>query len=179
MSRLQHFLKRALLVVGFVAAGAASAGQSLWALPDEFVDEFGVKAQLSHWAGPKTIVSMEYTACKFVCGVNWRRLVDIQAEADKHKMDVKFLVISLDPKNDTPAEWRDYRKVRDLKRDNWTFVTGSRAATDKVVALLGVKWWVFNDSIMHDFKLVRIEKDGRAAATMVTFDDPAYEFLTR
>jgi cytochrome oxidase Cu insertion factor (SCO1/SenC/PrrC family) len=105
--------------------------------------------------------------------------VDIQAEADKRKLDVKFLVISLDPKNDNPAQWREYRRVRDLKRDNWTFVTGNRAATDKVVATLGIKWWIFDDSIMHDFKLIRLDKDGRTAATMVAFDASAYEFLTR
>lgn len=176
---MRNLLRQALLVLAFIASGTVSAGQSLWALSDEFVDEFGVKAHLSHWAGPTTVVSMEYTACKFVCSTNWRRLVDIQAEADKRKMDVKFLIISLDPKNDNPAEWRDYRKVRDLKRDNWTFVTGSRAATDKVVANLGIKWWIFNDSIMHDFKLIRLDKDGRTAATMVAFNDPVYEFLTR
>ena len=120
---------------------------------------------------------MEYSDCTFVCSTNWRRLVDIQAEADRQNTPVNILIISLDPAHDTPAAWRDYRKMRNLSRKNWNFLTTDRATTDKVVKFLGIKWWYFNDSIMHDFKVLRLDHAGKVVAVMDTFDEPARDFL--
>ncbi|MCX7239706.1 MAG: SCO family protein [Burkholderiales bacterium] len=167
-----------VLVAFCCLVGSASAAPGLWQLRDEFTDEFGTKATLSHWAGAQTVVSMEYSACKFVCSTNWRRLLEIQAEADKQKIAVRFLIVSLDPVNDNPAAWRDYRKVRGLTRNNWTFVTGNRKATDNVVAALGVKWWIFNDSIMHDFRVLRLSETGTRLALMDNFEQSPAAFLS-
>jgi len=167
----------ALLLVSLQGLVHAAAG--LWQVSDDFVDEFGTRARLSHWAGPETIVAMEYSECRFVCTINWRKLVDIQAAADRQRRQVRFLIVSLDPAHDTPAAWRDYRKLRGLDRPNWNFVTGSRSATDKVVGALGVKWWYFNESIMHDFRVLRLSADGQVLAVMNNFDQPADAFLGR
>jgi len=177
--RCKFLLSIGLVFAGFVLALPSALAANLWQLEDEFVDEYGTRARLSHWAGAQTVVAMEYSACKFVCTVNWRRLQDIQAEADRQKIALNFLIISIDPKNDSPAAWRDYRKVRDLNRSNWNFVTGNRKATDRVVASLGVKWWLFDDSIMHDFKVLRLNPAGQALAVMDNFDDPVARFLKR
>jgi cytochrome oxidase Cu insertion factor (SCO1/SenC/PrrC family) len=156
---------------------ASSPMSGIWQLPNEFVDEFGKRAKLVHWAGSQTVVSMEYSACKFVCTVNWRRLQDIQAEADKRHINLRFLIVSLDPGNDTPSAWRDYRKLRGLTRDNWTFVTGDRTATDRVVSALGVKWWWFNESIMHDLRILRLNDRGERLGLMDNYEDSASAFL--
>ncbi len=167
------------VILGFIGClHTASASQGLWQIQDAFTDEFGTRAQLSHWAAPQTVVSMEYSACKFVCSSNWRRLLEIQAEADRQNVALRFLIVSLDPKNDTPAAWRDYRKVRGLARSNWTFVTGNRQAMDKVVAELGVKWWMFNDSVMHDFRVLRINGLGVKQAVMDNFEQTPAWFLS-
>jgi cytochrome oxidase Cu insertion factor (SCO1/SenC/PrrC family) len=170
-------LARTLLAGLLLAGGSAHALGGLWQLPDEFVDEYGVQARLSRWAGAQTIVAMEYSACKFVCSTNWRRLQDIQSEADRRKIALRFLIISLDPAHDSPSAWRDYRKLRGLQRDNWSFVTGSRAATDRVVASLGVKWWTFDDAILHDFLVTRLDAQGRRVAVMNNYNAPASALL--
>ena len=179
MCAARRLLLLLILVFGPATAGLAQAAQGLWQLPDEFVDEFGTRARLSRWAGPQTIVSMEYSACKFVCSTNWRRLLDIQDEADRRHIPLRFLIISLDPSHDSPSAWRDYRHVRGLKRDNWSFVTGSRTGTDRVVGMLGVKWWNFNETIMHDFRVLRLNELGQRVALMDNFEDPASAFLSR
>jgi cytochrome oxidase Cu insertion factor (SCO1/SenC/PrrC family) len=173
------FIRTCCVFASLFLCQLATATQGLWQLDDDFVDEHGTRAHLSHWAGAQTVVAMEYSACKFVCTVNWRRLQNIQAEADRQKITLNFLIISLDPKNDSPAAWRDYRKVRDLKRSNWNFVTGNRKATDRVVAVLGVKWWLFDESIMHDFKVLRFDAAGHKLAEMTNFEDPVDRFLKR
>ncbi|MGI9135391.1 MAG: hypothetical protein ACR2I0_15855, partial [Rhodoferax sp.] len=67
--------------------------------------------------------------------------------------------------------------VRGLTRTNWNFVTGNRSATDKVVAALGVKWWIFNDSIMHDFRVLRLNEAGVRVALMDNFEQTPAGFL--
>ena len=171
------FLRVVTGIAIFLLGVASQAAQGLWGLQDSFIDENGKRAVLSQWAGPQTVVSMEYSACKFVCSTNWKRLLDIQAEADRQQLKLRFLVISIDPANDSPAAWREYRQVRGMTRSNWSFVTGNRAATDKAVAALGVKWWYFNDNIMHDFRILLIGASGEQLAVMRTFDEPARSFL--
>jgi cytochrome oxidase Cu insertion factor (SCO1/SenC/PrrC family) len=172
-----------LLLVGLALAvlwvGSAAAS-SLWALPGDFVDEQGRMRRLAEFAqpdGPATVVAMEYTECRFVCSIAWRRLTDVQAEADRRGMPVRFVILSLDPAHDTPALWREYRQMRGLKRDNWVFLTGSRAATDAAVQRLGVRWWLYNGAIMHDFRIMRLDAQGRVAKVLDNYDDPVASLL--
>ncbi len=177
--KIHRALCALLLCAGLAGAGATQAAPALWQLRNEFVDEFGTRAKLPHWAGPQTIVAMEYSACKFVCTINWRRLIDIQDEADRRQLPLRFLIISLDPANDSPAAWRDYRKLRGIQRSNWHFVTGNRLATNHVARVLGVKWWYFNDAIVHDFRVLRVNDRGDIQAVMERFDELASDFLAR
>lgn len=175
---MTRVVRQILCGTALCAAVAAHGATSLWGIQDTFVDETGKRASLSHWAGAQTVVSMEYSACKFVCSTNWKRLLDIQAEADRQSLPVRFLIVSIDPMNDTPAAWRDYRQARGMTRTNWAFVTGNRSATDKVVSALGVKWWYFNEAIMHDFRILRLNSVGEQVAVMQSFDESAATFLT-
>ena len=171
----------AVLLAGLCLFVAQARAGSLWTVPGEFLDEQGRARRLSEFAqpdGPLTIVAMEYTECRFVCSIAWRRLTDLQAEADKRGQRVRFVILSLDPAHDTPALWREYRAMRGLTRDNWVFLTGNRAATDAAVRLLGVRWWLYNDAIMHDFRIVRLDAQGRSAKVLDSYDEPVAALLT-
>lgn len=160
--------------------GMPARAASLWTVAGEFVDEQGHGRQLAEFAKPDapiTIVAMEYTECRFVCSIAWRRLVDLQAEADRRGQRLRFLILSLDPAHDTPALWREYRQMRGLKLDNWTFLTGSRASTDQAVQRLGVHWWLYNGAIMHDFRIVRLDAQGQVARVLDTYDQPVASLL--
>jgi len=150
----------------------------LWALPGDFVDDAGQRLTLARLAGANTVVAMEYTACRFVCSVSWRKLSEIQAEADKRGLPLRFVLISIDPAHDTPALWREYRQARGLQRDNWRFLTGNRAATDAVAALLGVRWWLYDGQVMHDFRILRLDAQGRVRQAMMAYDLSAAQFLS-
>jgi protein SCO1/2 len=162
----------ALVIVGPVQAA------NLWQLGDEFTDDRGSRIQLGKLAGRMVVVSMEYTECRFVCSINWRKLTEIQDEADRRKLPVQFVILSLDPSNDTPEAWREYRKARGLKRENWHFVTGNRLATDRVVGTLGVRWWLYDGHIMHDLRILRLDEKGRVRSVIDGFDQPVSAFLS-
>lgn len=165
--------------LGLWAPHAWAAG--LWSVPGDLVDELGHVRRFAEFAepdAPPTIVAMEYTECRFVCSTAWRRLIDLQSEADKRGQGLRFVIVSLDPAHDTPALWREYRQMRGLRRDNWVFLTGNRALTDAVVRLLGVHWWLYHEAIMHDFRIVRLDRQGRVAKVLDRYDVPIDVLLT-
>lgn len=168
-------MQRRAALLGLLAAAPAarpSPPPSLYALRDWWLDDAGEPAQLQRWRGQPVIVSMEYSACRFICSANWRRLQQVQAEADRRGQEPQFVVLSIDPDNDTPATWRAYRREKGLQRRNWHFLSAARPATERAAAWLGVRWWMFDGHLMHDFKIVRLDADGRLAAAMSSFDEP-------
>lgn len=161
-----------LLFFNSLAAGAGPLD-----LTDVWLDDAGKPVTLSRWRGRPVVMSMEYSNCRSICSIAQRKLQQIQVEADRRKLDLEFIVVSLDPKNDTPASWREYRKARDVPMPNWHFLTGSRGATDRMVRELGVKWWYYDEHIMHEIRIVRLAPDGEFVKVMKTYDMTAAEFL--
>jgi protein SCO1/2 len=84
----------------------------------EFVDDHGAARALSEWQGQPVIIAMAYGACRSICSTTLRTLEELQARADHDGVRVVFLVVSIDPAEDTPQAWADYRKARRLDRPN-------------------------------------------------------------
>ncbi|MDT9001389.1 SCO family protein [Paucibacter sp. APW11] len=167
----------AAVAAGGGGTGLAGGGTTLWQLPGRFVDEHERAHTLANFAGQPAVVAMEYSECRFVCTVNWRKLVEIQAEAERRGQKLSFFVISIDPEHDTPALWREYREMRGMKRDNWHFLTGKRADTDLVAKTLGIRWWLYDGRVMHDFRILRLDARGQVLRAMDAFDISAASFL--
>lgn len=167
---------RALFAVLAVllAASAAAAGANLYDAQQPLVDDRGWRTTLGAWRGKPAIVSMEYANCRFVCSQTLARLKDIQAAADAAGRRFDFIVVSLDPKNDTPEAWVRYRKARGVERGNWAFLTATVADTPALARLFGVKYWLFDGHIMHDFRVLRVDAEGSVVDVMESYDaDPA------
>jgi len=167
----------ALLGILTLASAGAAGGPSLYDSTVPLVDDRGWRTTLSAWRGRPAIVSMEYANCRFICSQTLARLKDIQTAADAAGRRFEFVVVSLDPRNDTPEAWRRYRKARGVERGNWTFLTASEADTPAMAQLLGVKYWLFDSHIMHDFRVLRLDAEGRIVGVMETYDASAEAFV--
>jgi protein SCO1/2 len=174
-TRLRKWLGLTVLVAASLAS--AHARPSLFSVDGPWVDETGQRTPLSRWQGRPAVVAMEYSACRFICSVYWRRLMDLQQEADRRGVDLQFVILSIDPEHDTPAAWREYRQARNLQRANWHFLTSDRTSTTRAAALLGVHWWYADGHLMHDFKVVRLDTQGGVAAALTTYDEPVTRLL--
>ena len=163
-------LLRVLLLAALLAAPTVRAAESLHDLPYRWVDDKGQSVQLQHWHGRPAILTMEFSNCTFVCSITLKRLQDLQAAMDRRGKQLDIIVVSIDPKNDTPASWTAYRRARGLDRPNWIFLTGKEADTARLARLVGIAYWYYDEHLMHDFKLVRIDPDGRIRKMLDTFD---------
>jgi cytochrome oxidase Cu insertion factor (SCO1/SenC/PrrC family) len=145
-----------------VRAAPASAYQ----LDLNFTDDHGVARELAHWQGRTVVIAMAYGACRSVCSTTLRTLEELQAVADRKQLDADFLVVSIDPVEDTPQAWAQYRQARRLDRANWSFLCGSVGDTRRLARFLGTKFWRYDEHVMHDFRIVRLARDGSIEAAM-------------
>jgi protein SCO1/2 len=150
---------------------AACAPFSFYTAPYSFTNDRAQTVHLSEWRGKPLILTMEYSNCRFMCTTTFSKMKAIQTAADQKKLQIDFMIVSLDPKNDTPQAWRQYRISRDVDKSNWHLLTGSEATTKELAALLGIKYWYVDDHILHDFKIVRLNANGEIEKEITDFDD--------
>jgi len=163
-------LQRRQLLFAAALAGAGravhSAPPSVYGLNLKFTDDHGAARALAEWQGRPVVLTMGYGACRSVCSSTLRTLEELQAEADHQGVPIEIVVASIDPQEDTPQAWAQYRKARKLARANWSFLSGSAGDTRRLARFLGLRFWRYDEHLMHDFRIVRLSTDGSIAATL-------------
>ena len=152
---------------------AAAAGQaqtsnaaSAYRLDLHFVDDHGAPRALAEWHGRPVVIAMAYAACRSVCSSTLRTLEEVQAAADRKGVAIDFVVVSIAPAEDTPQAWAQWRQSRRLLRPNWTFLSGPPEPTRALARFMGVRFWHYDEHVIHDFKVLRLAPDGAIAATL-------------
>ncbi len=148
------------------------AGQ--FSLTDQTGAAFG-SAQL---AGKTWIAAFFFTRCPTICPKITRRMKDLQFTAKSKRIDVRFVSISVDPENDTPAVLGEYAKKNELDTTSWTLLTGDYEYVKKTtlegfkVALEGKADAAAPEmGIMHGSHLVLVDKAGQIRGYYRTSDD--------
>jgi protein SCO1/2 len=169
--RLPAVLRILALLSTLMSIGISGASaSSVYRIEFPFIDDRGRQTVLQQWKGRPAIVTMEYANCRFICSITLQRLKDVQAAADRARRQFDFIILSIDPKNDTPEAWTRYRKTRELDRANWYFLTASVQDTPELARQLGVRYWLYDEHIMHDFRLLRLDEAGEIVKVMDTYD---------
>lgn len=136
-----------LLEASVVAAAAVSAGPRLSDALDandrafdfRLVDQAGRPVGLEDFAGKTVLLDFIYTQCPGPCPILTGRQVDVQRRLPPElRPRVWFASISVDPENDTPERLRRYAEARGADLSGWSFLTGSPAQIEEVLAGYGV-----------------------------------------
>lgn len=154
-----------------LCAGLGSAcAQDIYRTDGRWLDDQARSYQLEQLRGTPTVVTMAYGACRRVCSTSLRVLERLQALADERHTRLNVVVIGLDPSQDRPADWADYRAERKLNRSNWQFLSGDEASTRQLASRLGVRYWRYGEHTMHDFRIVLLSAQGLPVRSMDQFD---------
>lgn len=166
-NRVRRFLASiaAALALAGASVGAAHAA-AVSALPNDlrttaWQDSDGASFRLVDTQAPLVVLTMSYTACKRVCSSTALVLADLQKRLDAAQRSAEFVVVSFDPQNDSPQQWREYRARRGLTRANWHFLSGDAVATKKLARLLDLDFWDYHGHIVHDFRIVVLDARGQ------------------
>lgn len=141
--------------------------RSIYRAPMVWQDETGASFVLSHWKGKRVIITMWYTTCWSRCPITLQKLKEIQKRFDDCLQQAEFVLVTLDPRQDTPQTLARFRKSYGLTASNWHFLRGSEADTRKLASLLGFgKYQNMGDGILHTLKISRVNEAGEIARTL-------------
>jgi protein SCO1 len=169
--RLTRLVFSAVAVaVALCACLGSACAQDLYQTEGRWLDDQSHSFRLEQLRGTPTVVTMAYGACRRVCSTSLRVLERLQALADARHATVNIVVVGLDPSQDRPADWAEYRAERKLNRPNWQFLSGDEASTRQLAARLGVRYWRYGEHTMHDFKIVLLSAQGLTVRSIDKFD---------
>ncbi len=185
MKRLSWLVLLLLSLSGFGTATAGPAakplpGNSVYQLQATLVDASGRPRQWSEFRGQPRIATMFYSSCPYMCPliIESGKAIDRSlTPAERARLGV--VMVSLDPKRDSPAALTALVKKRGIDAKRWTLLRPEPKDLRSLAAVLGVKYRALADGeFNHTSVLILLDADGRILArteTIGTRPDP--EFL--
>ena len=154
-------LKRDLLFLCFLTfcliSSAAKAelefGMQTWS------DDNGEQDELGSLTSNIRILSLFYTDCPNTCNLTIAKFQELEKVLLNRRIAADFVLMSLDPKNDTPSVLKDYRTERDLLQKNWHFLSSTEQQVVAVAKKLGYEFTRLDDHVFHRMKLFVLDTD--------------------
>jgi len=130
-----------LLVLALLTALAPTADRSLYGLPGRWTDQSGRPFELASLRGSPVVLVLFYGTCDSVCPVVVRDTQKLEAmlpEADRRR--TRFVLVTIDPKLDTPEHLLDYARRHALDLDRWTLLNGPPEQVRVLANAIGFKY---------------------------------------
>lgn len=115
----------------------------------------GKETSLKELRGSPVVISMAYTSCAYACPMILAQMQKLEAELVKTgKKDVKFVLVSFDPKKDTPAVMKAYGEKRKLGSQWKLFTAKDDKAPREIANLLDIKYKKMENGMDYDHSFV-------------------------
>jgi protein SCO1/2 len=126
-------------------------------------DDEGQAFQLASLHGQPVVISMFYATCEGVCVITKNDLKQIEASLPpKVRRRTAYVLVTLDPANDTMAVLKRYRFNQGLAPQNWRLLRGSPGDTARLAAVLGIGFGRDGAGLIrHSSQLVVLDGKGR------------------
>jgi protein SCO1 len=125
-----------------------------------WTDENGKGVTLASFRGAPFVLSAFFTTCTLKCPMTIQKLQEIDRAYRKHGPPVPIVLLTLDPRNDTPERLQRYRREHDFP-DNWRFLRGSDSDTRILARSLHVDPAYDEGHIDHDVRIAVFDAGGR------------------
>src|SRR5690606_23336524 len=97
--------------------------------------------ELKELQGDVVVMVMVYTSCKAACPRLAADMREIEKQIPQDKKDgVTLVLVSIDPRTDTPERLRAFAKENEMESDQWLLLRGSEADTREFAAVLAVNY---------------------------------------
>ena len=114
---------------------------SIYNLLSKWTTQDGKDIELKSLKGNVLVMVMIYTSCKAACPRLVADMRDIESKLDKNtKQHVKLILVSIDPKTDTPEKLKDFAIANKMNQDPWLFLRSSEENTREFAAVLAVNY---------------------------------------
>ncbi len=114
---------------------------SIFNLESKWRTQEGKTVQLKDYGGRINIAAMIFTSCRSACPRITADLKRIEESAQKkHKDEIGFLLISMDPERDTPEKLKQFAMDYKLDLSRWTLLTGNSEDVMEIANVLDVRF---------------------------------------
>lgn len=114
---------------------------SVYNLPSHWTNQNGEEMELKDLKGNVVVAVMIYTFCKAACP---RLVADMRhiekTVKSKNKDKIKFLLVSIDPKVDTPERLKQFAIENEMDGEQWIFLRSNEEDTREFAATLAVNY---------------------------------------
>ncbi|MCI2228111.1 SCO family protein [Polaribacter sp. MSW13] len=115
--------------------------ESIFNLTSKWNTEEGKSIMLKDLKGKTLVMVMIYTTCKAACPRLAADMRNIEAKVSKeYKEDVNYVLISIDPKTDTPQKLKTFAIENFMDGEQWTFLQGTESGVREFSNVLSVKY---------------------------------------
>ena len=166
MRRLFVLLLTVLLAGFAVAATSPLPGDSVLRVPAKFQDQAGKPFTLAQRRGHVQLVTMFYSSCPYACPliIDTGKGIDHALSAGE-RAKLRVLLLSLDPKRDTPAKLAALSTKRKIDTARWTLGTTDDGGVRQTAAALGIRYrQLANGEFNHSSVMILLDADGRILA---------------
>ena len=149
-----------------VAKATPLPRDSVYQLAAPLTDQHGRKFDWRARRGSPQVVTMFYTSCQYICPL----IVDSGKAIEKsltpaERARVGLLLISMDPKRDTPAALMAVATKRKLDTARWTLARPAADDVRSIAGVLGIRYRELADGeFNHTSALVLLDANGRILA---------------
>ena len=96
------------------------------------------EVELKDLKGDVLVVVMIYTTCKAACP---RLVADMRSINEKvNNKDVRYVLVSIDPENDTPERLKEFAIENEMDNNQWVFLQGTVDDVREFSNVLAVKY---------------------------------------
>lgn len=115
--------------------------ESIFNLTTEWNTEEGEVIQLKDLKGKTLVMVMIYTTCKAACPRLVADMRNIESKIPKDNLnDLRFILVSIDPENDTPKRLKEFAIENLMDDEQWTFLQGTESSVREFANVLAVKY---------------------------------------
>lgn len=115
--------------------------ESIFNLTSDWRDQNGKVLKIKDFRGKALVVVMIYTSCKAACPRLVADMRDIESKIPKSKLEeIDFILVSIDPENDTPEQLKKFSKENFMEASHWNFLQGTTETVQEFANVLAVKY---------------------------------------
>jgi protein SCO1 len=148
-----------------VMQGEKPTAKSLYWLTSKWQTQTKQAFELKQLQGKTVVMAMIYTHCQAVCPLIMEDVKNIESKlSDTERAQTEFLIVTFDPKRDTPDVLAKYAQKHSVVKSNWHFIQGSESQVSELAALLGVRYQAnAQGDFIHSNQITLLNQAGEVA----------------
>lgn len=114
---------------------------SIYNVSSKWEKQDGKTITFSDMKGKVLVTAMIFTSCKTACPRLTAEMKTISQKVGKtNPEDIQYVLISIDPKNDTPQVMKAYLDTNKFDEKQWTFIRSNEDDTRELANVMAVKY---------------------------------------